>query len=189
MKTNKQAVSTPQLTLTPASTMTLASVVSVLVADLRKGADLIKDLSKILTTALTVADPKAIGQEVGKVWKESHKDSVLPIRILADAAVAAGMPRADISALLNSTKVVSKQRTSQLLAVVVDGDKSKNKGKPSKSAKADKGGQDGLDLTPKADKPTKSVTVDDVLAIIGKLPSLTQPDAERVVAALREKLA
>ena len=121
-------------------------------------------------------DKKKVGAVIGDEWYKVGADvnGSKPIRLLIEACMATNMERKDISALVNATEIVSKQRVSQLLAVIVDGDKSKNKGgkdKPSKEG----AGQGGLDFNA-------------ILNAIKALPSITQVEAETAAALLASKI-
>lgn len=125
-------------------------------------------------------DKKKVGSLIGDEWYKIGADvnGSKPIRLLIEACMETNMERKDISALVNATEIVSKQRVSQLLAVIIDGDKSKNKGgkdKPSKEG----AGQDPLDKTP---------SVDAIVAAIKALPSVTQLEAETIAALLASKI-
>lgn len=121
-------------------------------------------------------DKKKVGAAIGTEWYKVGADvnGSKPIRLLIEACMATNMERKDISALVNATEIVSKQRVSQLLAVIIDGDKSKNKGSKDKASK-EGGGQGGLDF-------------DSILAAIKALPSITQAQAETAAALLASKI-
>lgn len=121
-------------------------------------------------------DKKKVGSLIGDEWYKIGADvnGSAPVRLLIEACMATNMERKDISALVNATEIVSKQRVSQLLAVIVDGDKSKNKGSKDKPSK-EGAGQGGLDFTA-------------ILNAIKALPSITQVEAETAAALLASKI-
>jgi hypothetical protein len=128
-------------------------------------------------------DKKKVGSLIGDEWYKVGADvnGSKPIRLLIEACMATNMERKDISALVNATEIVSKQRVSQLLAVIVDGDKSKNKGSKDKPSKEGTG-QGGLD---KSEIPSW----DAILKAIKAQPSLTKAQAEEAAALLASKIA
>jgi hypothetical protein len=121
-------------------------------------------------------DKKKVGSLIGDEWYKIGADvnGSKPIRLLIEACMATNMERKDISALVNATEIVSKQRVSQLLAVIIDGDKSKNKGSKDKPSK-EGAGQGGLDF-------------DAILAAIKSLPSITLDQAQAAAALLSSKV-
>lgn len=213
MSKRKQAVSAPIETLAAlaapaAPAATHCPVAARMATQLRAGRDITVGLAADVVILVTHhATPKDAGAALKAAWETAgEKTDTLPIRMLVEACYLAGVTRADASPLLNAVKAATKQRVSQLLAVVYDGDKSKNKGKATKGGKADKatkadkaapeGGktesQDGLDsLSREAAKaaPKAAPTVDDILALIAELPALTAADAARIAVALKGKLA
>jgi len=125
-------------------------------------------------------DKKKVGSLIGDEWYKVGADvnGSKPIRLLIEACMATNMERKDISALVNATEIVSKQRVSQLLAVIIDGDKSKNKGGKDKASK-EGDGQGGLDKAP---------SFAAILEAIKALPSITQVEAETAAALLASKI-
>lgn len=213
-KRKQPAVSTPVEALAalaapaaPAATaqQELCAVAVRMAGGLRTGRDITVGLAADVTL-LVAAHPTAkdAGTALRAAWASlNEKADALPIRMLVEACYLAGITRADASPLCNAVKAVAKQRVSQLVAVIYDGNKAANKGKPAKGGKADKadkaapkGGksesQDGLDqlveTAPKA-APKAAPTVEDVLALIAELPALTAADASRIAVALKGKLA
>lgn len=155
-------------------------------------------------------EPEAIGADLWEAWSANPLDRS-PARLLVDACNEANIPRKEASLILNATGIVSKQRISQLLAVVYDGDTSKNKNNADrKSGKAevktpltqeqvdaDMGPQskDAPKLTPfeEASQPLHPAptpaTVDLVLAMIARLPAtLTKADADKLARAIAAKV-
>jgi hypothetical protein len=93
------------------------------------------------------------------------------------------MERKSASKFLNALGLVTKQRISQLLAVVYDGDASKNKGKPKGDGDGEEAeSQDGLD------KPSGGFTFAQILAAIGSLQSVTLEEAQTAAALLASKV-
>lgn len=155
-------------------------------------------------------DPVAIGSDIWEAWSKNPLDRS-PARPFVEACLEANIVRKEASLILNASGMVSKQRISQLLAVVYDGDKSKNKNNADRKA-----GQGGLDsgasatdkaldqsphsteapkLTPfeEASKPlheaTTPATVDLVLAMIARLPAnITKADADKLARAIASKI-
>lgn len=125
---------------------------------------------------------KAAGQALAIAWAEIGGDVLAShaTRHLVEACYATTMDRKSASKFLNGVGLVSKQRIAQLLSVVYDGDKSKNKGN-----KAEKGGgeksQDGLDKS--------GFTFEQILAAIKSLPSITKEQAQVAAATLASKIA
>lgn len=102
-----------------------------------------------------------------------------PTRYIVSACYEADMSKEETNSLINALRKkgkveTSRQRQSQLTAVVFDGDKSKNKGKPSGKKAADV-------KTP--------LTVADIIKSIKALPSLTAADASALATAIKAKLA
>jgi hypothetical protein len=89
------------------------------------------------------------------------------------------MERKSASKFVNAMGLVTKQRVSQLLAVVYDGDASKNKGKP----KAETESKDGLDKS-----SGNGFTFAQILAAIGSLQSVTLEEAQTAAALLASKV-
>lgn len=196
-------------TQTAVSTTTTAAVTATALrcaTALKAGRDIAVSLAADLVPLVAEeGSPKDAGAALKAAWASlNEKQGDLPARLLVDACHLGGISRADVSALVYATKAVTRQRVSQLVAVIYDGDKSKNKGKAAKGGKTDKaekspapeGGksesQDGLDSlvadAPKA-APKAAPTVEDILALIADLPAITQADASRLAAALKAKLA
>lgn len=114
-------------------------------------------------------------KETGRLIGEASDGVILdrnPIRILAEAVYEVnGVTRKDASVLLNATGLVTKQRVAQILAVVFDGDKSKNKGK-----------------TPAKEAKTEGDSFAAIMAILsGKSLTLTEDQADAILAAVASK--
>lgn len=131
-------------------------------------------------------DNKKAGKAIGDAWQVIGGDveTSQPVRLLIEAcALIKDMTRKDTSKLVNAADIVSRQRVSQLIAVIFDGDTSKNKGKAAKE-KAEKGegegkSQDGLD----------KLSFTQILAALKALPSITQEQAEIAATILASKIA
>ena len=140
-----------------------------------KIADLIADLS-----VECKQDPKKMGLAIGNEWYQvgGEVEGGKPARLLLEACQEAKMDKKNTYALMNASEIVTKQRVSQLYAVVVDGDKSKNKGSKDKPSKEGVG-QGGLDKAP---------SFAAILDAIKALPSITQIEAETAAALLASKI-
>lgn len=132
-------------------------------------------------------DYKAIGKAIGEEWQKIGGDveTSHPVRLLIEACTyVKGMTRKETSKVVNAADIVSRQRVSQLIAVIFDGDKSKNSGNKAAKEKADKAkgegkSQDGLD----------KMTFDQILAALKSLTSITQHQAEVAASLLASKIA
>ena len=100
-------------------------------------------------------------------------------RHVVEACFQTNMERKAASQFLNAMGLVTKQRISQLLSVVFDGDKSKNNG----NGKADKKSQEGLD------KKGEGFTFAQILAAIQSLKSITKEEAQTAASVLASKIA
>jgi len=132
-------------------------------------------------------DFKAAGVALADAWQTigGDVDSCQATRHLVESCFATSMERKQASKFLNAVGLVSKQRISQLLAVVYDGDKSKNKGKAKEKNGGDGGeSQDGLDKN-----EGKGFTFEQILAAIKSLPSITKEQAQVAAATLAAKIA
>lgn len=127
-------------------------------------------------------DFKKAGSSLATAWDEIGY-GVLPsqaTRHLVEACFQTNMERKSASQFLNGMGLVTKQRISQLLSVVFDGDKSKNNG----NKKAEGKSQEGLD------KPNgNGFTFEQILAAIKSLDSITQEQAQIAAATLASKIA
>jgi hypothetical protein len=131
-------------------------------------------------------DLKGAGAAIGEAWAEIGGNVAPPARLLIEACAETSMTRKEISKLANATGIVTKQRWGQLLLVILDGDKSKNNGnKPKGEGKGEGEGegesQEGLDQS--------APTVDAILALVAKLPALSQADAIRLAKAIDAKVS
>lgn len=123
---------------------------------------------------------KKAGQALALAWAaiRSNVPEAQATRHLVEACFHTNMERKSASKFLNAVGLVSKQRVSQLLSVVYDGDKSKNNGN-----KADKQeSQDGLDKS-------NGFTFEQILASLKSLPSLTMEQAQILAATAASKIA
>ena len=143
-----------------------------------KIADLIADLS-----VECKQDPKKMGIAVGNEWHQigGEVEGGKPAGLLLAACQEAKMDKKNTYALMNAAQIVTKQRVTQLWQVIVDGDKSKNKGSKDKPSK-EGAGQGGLD---KSEIPSW----DAILKAIKAQPSLTKAQAEEAAALLASKIA
>jgi hypothetical protein len=142
-----------------------------------KIADLIADLS-----VECKQDPKKMGLAIGNEWYQigGEVEGGKPARLLLEACQEAKMDKKNTYALMNASEIVTKQRVSQLYAVVVEGDKSKNKGSKDKDSKGKS--QGGLD-------ESEIPSWDAILKAIKAQPSLTKAQAEEAAALLASKIA
>lgn len=131
-------------------------------------------------------DYKAIGKAIGEEWDKIGGDveTSHPVRLLIEACTyVKGMTRKETSKVVNAADIVSRQRVSQLIAVIFDGDKSKNKGKAATEKDGKEKGegksQDGLD----------KLSFTQILAALKALPSITQEQAEIAATILASKIA
>jgi hypothetical protein len=125
-------------------------------------------------------DFKKAGASLRVAWDEIGYDVLHPqaTRLLVEACFQTNMERKSASQFLNAMGLVTKQRISQLLSVVFDGDKSKNNG----NGKADKKSQEGLD------KSGKGFTFEQILASLKSLPSLTMEQAQILASVAASKI-
>jgi hypothetical protein len=125
---------------------------------------------------------KEAGASLRVAWDEIGYD-VLPsqaTRTLVEACFQTNMERKSASQFLNAMGLVTKQRISQLLSVVFDGDKSKN----NNNGKADKKSQEGLD------KPNgNGFTFEQILASLQSLDKLTMEQAQILASVAASKIA
>jgi hypothetical protein len=124
-------------------------------------------------------DFKKAGASLATAWDEIG-GNVLPsqtTRRLVEACFQTNMERKEASQFLNAMGLVTKQRISQLLSVVFDGDKSKNNG----NGKADKKSQEGLDK--------KGFTFEQILASLKSLDKLTMEQAQILASVAASKIA
>jgi hypothetical protein len=142
-----------------------------------KIADLIADLS-----VECKQDPKKMGLAVGDEWHQigGEVEGGKPAGLLLAACQEAKMDKKNTYALMNSAQIVTKQRVTQLWQVIVDGDKSKNKGSKDKPSK-EGAGQGGLDKS--------GLTWEQILEAIKAHPHITQAQAETAAALLASKIA
>jgi hypothetical protein len=118
--------------------------------------------------------PKETGRQIGKA-ADGHVLDKNPIRVLAEAVYnVKGIERKDASKLLNATGLVSKQRVAQILAVVFDGDSSKNCGKAA--------------AKPAADKPAGDSFAAIMAILSGKNLTLSEEQADAILAAVASKV-
>ena len=132
-------------------------------------------------------DYKAIGKAIGEEWQKIGGDveTSQPIRLLIEAcSMVKGMTKKETSKLVNAANIVSRQRVSQLIAVIFDGDKSKNYGNKTAKDKAAKDKADG-----ESQEPLDKMTFDQILAALKSLPSITQHQAEVAASILASKIA
>ena len=130
------------------------------------------ELAKLITALWNQTQcPKETGRLIGEAFSQDGLDRN-PIRNLADSLREIhGTTKKEASLLLNATGLVSKQRVAQILAVVFDGDKSKNKGK-----------------TPAKEAKTEADSFAAIMAILsGKNLSLTEDQADAILAAVASK--
>ena len=131
-----------------------------------------QDLSLLVTNLWNETGcPKETGRLIGEAANGEILDKN-PIRILAEAVFnVKDVTRKEASLLLNATELVTKQRVSQILAVVFDGDASKNRGK-----------------TPAKEAKTEGDSFAAIMAILsGKNLSLTEDQADAILAAVASK--
>lgn len=122
-------------------------------------------------------DPKKMGVAIGNAWYQIGADCLAkPARLLIEACHEAKMAKGDIAKLMSASEIVSRQRVHQLMKVVIDGDKSANKGNAPKGKR-----QDGLD---KSEIPSWEM----ILEAIKRQPSITQAQAEAAAALLASKI-
>jgi len=126
-------------------------------------------------------DMKAAGNSLAIAWQEIGGDvsALCATRHLVLGCFASSLERKETSKFLNAMELVTKQRISQLLGVIYDGDKSKNNG----NSKAEKKSQDGLDKS-KGD----GFTFEQILASLKSLPSLTVEQAKILAATAASKI-
>lgn len=127
-------------------------------------------------------DNKKAGKAIGDAWQVIGGDveAGQPVRLLIEAcALIKDMTRKDTSKLVNAADIVSRQRVSQLIAVIFDGDKSKNSGNKAAKEKAEGKSKEGLD----------KMTFDQILAALKALTSITQQQAEVAASLLASKIA
>lgn len=106
-----------------------------------------------------------------------------PTRYIVSACYEADMSKDETNSLINALRKkgkveASRQRQSQLTAVVFDGDTSKNKGNKRNKPSGKKAA--GVKAT---------LTVADIIAAVKALPSLTAADASLIATAIKAKLA
>ena len=125
---------------------------------------------------------KVAGEALAIAWSKigGGVSDFQATRHLVEACHGTSMGKKSASKFLNAMDLVSKQRISQLLAVVYDGDKSKNNGNKPK-AEGEKS-QDGLDKS-------AGFTFEQILAAIKSLPSITKEQAQVAAATLASKIA
>jgi hypothetical protein len=142
-------------------------------------------------------DYKEAGAAFGAAWRDigANIEGGVPCRCIIAACAQTNMDRKAVLKFVNGADIVSKQRVSQLVAVIVDGDKSKNKG--NKTA-AELKSQDVLTDKEKAGlqaelnsepKTPATVTVGQILTLIAALPAITEAEASQLAVALKAKLA
>ena len=126
---------------------------------------------------------KTAGEAFANAWNAigGGVDSNLATRRLVEACHNTSIERKSASKFLNGVGLVTKQRISQLLAVVYDGDKSKNNG----NVKANKESKDSLDKK----ESGKGFTFDQIMAALQTLPSITKEQAKSAAALLASKIA
>lgn len=126
-------------------------------------------------------DFKVAGQALALAWSKigGGVNDSQATRHLVEACHGTSMEKKSASKFLNAMDLVSKQRISQLLAVVYDGDKSKNNG--NKKAEGEES-QEGLDKS-------AGFTFEQILAAIKTLPSITKEQAQIAAATLASKIA
>jgi hypothetical protein len=135
-------------------------------------------------------DLEVAGRMIGSEWNQFGCDRQ-PISLLCKAAWEADLSKDEARLLMKSANLVSKQRVSQVLSVVYDNDKSKNKG--SKDRQLAKAKADQV-KSAKADKPAESAKADkpDIKSIIASLkamPTISKADAIEIANIIRAKLA
>lgn len=125
---------------------------------------------------------KAAGEAFAIAWRTMGGgiDNNQATRHLVEACHQTTMEKKAASKFLNAVGLVTKQRISQLLAVVYDGDASKNRGNDKAKDKAKS--QDGLD---KGD----GFTFEQILAAIKTLKSISKEQAQAAAVALASKIA
>lgn len=125
---------------------------------------------------------KEAGASLALAWQEIGGDvsALCATRHLVLGCFASSLERSETSKFLNAMKLVTKQRISQLLGVIYDGDKSKNNGNKPKDGKS----QDGLDQS-KGD----GFTFEQILASLKSLPSITMEQAQILAATAASKIA
>jgi hypothetical protein len=126
-------------------------------------------------------DPKKMGVAIGNAWYQigAEVEGGKPARLLLESCLEAKMDKKSVYALMNASEIVTKQRVTQLWQVVVEGDKSKNKGGKGDAPKGKR--QDGLD---KSEIPSWEM----ILEAIKRQPSITQAQAEAAAALLASKI-
>jgi hypothetical protein len=124
---------------------------------------------------------KAAGNSLAIAWQEigGDVDTSSATRHLVEACFQTNMERKEASKFLNAMELVTKQRISQLLSVVFDGDKSKNNGNKPK-AKGES--QDGLDNG-------NGFTFEQILASLKSLDKLTMEQAQILASVAASKIA
>ena len=123
---------------------------------------------------------KKAGEALAAAWVDmsGEVDDGKATRHLVEACLQTSMARKSASKFLNGMGLVTRQRISQLLSVVYDGDKSKNNGnKP----KGEGESQDGLDKG-------KGFTFEQILASLKSLDKLTMEQAQILAAVAASKI-
>ena len=118
-------------------------------------------------------DLEVAGRMIGSEWNQIGCDRQ-PISLLCKAAWEADLSKDEARLLMKSANLVSKQRVSQVLSVVYDNDKSKNKG--SKDRKAKTG-------------TAKAESAKEIIAMLKALQKLTKEEAIEIANIIKSKLA
>jgi len=121
-------------------------------------------------------DFKAAGVALANEWSKigGNVDDSQATRKLVEACYATTMTRKDASKFLNAVGLVTKQRIAQLLAVVYDGDASKNRGKDKAKSQDETGDQ----------KEGTGYTFEQVLASLKTLGTMTEAQANAMLEVI-----
>lgn len=130
---------------------------------------------------------KQAGEAFGNAWHAigANVEGGRPCRVIVEACFQTNLDRAAVLKFVNGAALVTKQRVSQLVAVVYDGDKSKNKGKAKSESQDVLTGEE----SDSGDKNPAPVTVAQILTLIQALPSVTKAEASQLAIAIKAKLA
>jgi hypothetical protein len=145
--------------------------------------DQVHTLADSIASLMNVSnrDMKVAGDALSTEWVKiggGHENS-RPMRLVIEALLFTDVTRKEASAFANAMQLVSRQRVSQLLGVVYDGDKSKNNGnKPSEGGES----QEGLDKG-------KGFTFEQILASLKSLDKLTMEQAQILASVAASKIA
>jgi hypothetical protein len=118
-------------------------------------------------------DLETAGKLIGSEWNQFGCDRK-PISLLCKAAWEADLSKDEARLLMKSAALVSKQRISQVLSVVYDNDKSKNKGSKDRKAKTE---------------TAKAESAKEIIAMLKALPKLTKEEAIEIANIIKAKLA